>query len=119
MAPKKLTLVTPDPVGTPAPPRALGKAGQALWRSVLAEYDVSDAAGAEMLCQACAALDRAEALREAIDADGEVIRSKGTLRDHPGLKHELASRAFVVRTLHRLGLDCEPVRAMGRPPTLA
>ena len=35
----------------------------------------------------------------------------------PLLKHELAARAFVVRTLARLGLDLEPVRAgPGRPP---
>jgi hypothetical protein len=51
-----------------------------------------------------------------IDRDGEVIRTRGTIKDHPALKHELACRAFVVRTLAKLGLNFEPVRASsGRP----
>ena len=44
-----------------------------------------------MLCQACQALDRAEALRSEIDRDGEVTRIRGSIREHPALKHELAS----------------------------
>jgi hypothetical protein len=35
------------------------------------------------------------------------------------LRAELANRAFVVRSLARLGLDVEPVRPMGRPPGAA
>jgi hypothetical protein len=30
---------------------------------------------------------------------------KQDLKDHPLLRHELATRSFVVRSLHRLGLD--------------
>jgi hypothetical protein len=118
MAEKKLTLVTSraDPLG---PPRALGAHGRVLWDAVTSEYDLSDCGGREMLAQACAALDRAEALRERIDKDGAIIRTKGGLRDHPGLKHELACRSFVVRTLQRLGLDVEALKAVGRPPVLA
>ena len=37
------------------------------------------------------------------------------IRDHPALKHELANRSFVGKTLVRLGLDVEPVRGIGRP----
>jgi hypothetical protein len=38
------------------------------------------------------------------------------MRDHSLIKHEIAARSFVVRTLARLGLDLEPVRAgPGRP----
>jgi hypothetical protein len=97
-----------------SPPRKLGKHGLALWRSVTAEYGVEDAGGIEMLTQACQALDRAEACRDQIDQDGEVIRNKGMLKDHPALKHELANRSFVVRTLHRLGLDVEAIKPVGR-----
>jgi Phage terminase, small subunit len=80
------------------------------------EYDIQDAGGIEMLAQACQALDRAESLREEIDRDGEVIRVRGTIKDHPALRHELACRSFVVRTLSRLGLNFEPVRpSAGRP----
>jgi hypothetical protein len=111
-----LTLIKPD--GTaPDPPRPLGAPGLALWRRVNGEYCIDDAAGVEMLAQACTALDRAEALRQEIDGDGEVIRSRGQIRDHPALKHELAARSFVVRTLARMGLSFEPLRSSpGRPP---
>ena len=69
-----------------------------------------------MLLQICAAADRAEECAEAIDRDGPMIRTQNGLRDHPLLKLELASRAFVVRSLHRLGLDIEPTRnGPGRP----
>ena len=37
-------------------------------------------------------------------------------REHPLLKHQLATRSFIVRSLHRLGLDIEPARhEIGRP----
>ncbi|MGE9007162.1 hypothetical protein ACO2JO_01165 [Leptospira interrogans] len=101
------------------PSRTLGKHGAALWRAVVAEYGIEDAGGIEMLTQACQQLDRAESLREQIDRDGDVIRSKAGLREHPGLKHELAARSFVVRTLARLGLDVEAIKPVGRPPARA
>jgi hypothetical protein len=111
-----LTLVAPTEASWPEPPRTLGKHGRRLWDRVMCEYAIEDSGGVEMLAQACQALDRAEALREEIDRDGEVIRTCGTVRDHPTLKHELANRAFVVRTLAKLGLNFEPVRASsGRP----
>jgi hypothetical protein len=99
----------------------LGHHGRNLWDRVLSEYDVIDVAGRELLTLACQALDRAEALREAIDRDGELLMSRtGSLREHPGIKPELANRSFVVKTLGKLGLDLEPVRAAGpgRPPNV-
>ena len=60
-----------------------------------------------MLTAARQQLDRAESMREQIDRDGDTVRKKGSLREHPGLKHELVARSFVVRTLARLGLDHE------------
>ena len=115
--PKKpsLKLVKPPPTW-PAPSRTLGNHGRSLWDRVMIDYEISDAGGLEMLLQACAALDRAENLRLEIDRDGEVIRMRGTVKDHPALKHELANRAFVVRTLARLGLNFEAVKSVGRPP---
>jgi len=98
------------------PPRGIGPDGQSLWQRVMAEYQIEDCGGIEMLAQACQALDRAEALRREIERDGEVLRLRGTIKDHPALKHELANRAFVVRTLARLGLNFEPVKpSVGRP----
>jgi hypothetical protein len=97
------------------PIRKLGKPGTGLWRSVVDEYDISDAGGLEMLSLACQQLDRAEACRAAIDRDGEMIRGKNGMREHPLLRHELAARAFVTRTLQRLGLNVEAIKPVGRP----
>ena len=73
-----------------------------------------------MLLQACQSLDRAESLAEQIAQDGEVIRLRnGAIRSHPSLRDEIANRAFLVRTLSRLGLNFEPLRASpGRPPNV-
>jgi hypothetical protein len=87
----------------------------ALWNSVMAEYGISDRGGIELLAQACGALDRVESLREAINRDGEVVVVRGVPRAHPALRDELAGRAFVVRTLERLGLNVEAVKTPGRP----
>jgi hypothetical protein len=48
------------PSSTPKPPANLGPAGAGLWRSIMSEYDVSDAGGQAMLEQAAFAYDRAE-----------------------------------------------------------
>jgi hypothetical protein len=119
--PKKPTLkivVNSAPADAGAPPPNLGQAGGNLWRSIMREYKVEDFGGFEMLTQICKALDRAESCAEEIENDGPVIRSKGGgIKEHPLLKIELASRSFVVRSLHRLGLDIEPTRSVvGRPP---
>jgi hypothetical protein len=67
--------------------------------------------------RAAAAYDRAERLRVEIDRDGEIIRGRTGLREHPGLRGELVARAFICRTLQRLGINLEAVRmAPGRPP---
>jgi hypothetical protein len=115
--PKTPLGIVPHPAATSSPPpRNLGPDGQSLWRRVMEEYEIEDCGGIEMLAQACQSLDRAEALRREIERDGEVLRVGGTVKDHPALKHELANRAFVVRTLARLGLNFEPVKpSVGRP----
>ena len=88
-----------------------------LWRSITSEYSFDDTPGREMLYHACAALDRAEDCAAQIAVDGPVLRTKSGIREHPALRCELASRSFCVRTLARLGLDYEPVKAVGRPPS--
>jgi hypothetical protein len=66
--------------------------------------------------QACLAADRTAALAARIDADGETIHTKMGLKAHPCLKDELAARAFICRTLQRLGITDEIIRPIGRPP---
>jgi hypothetical protein len=114
MKPPKLTVIEPGANVAP-PPRKLGPSGLPLWRSVQEHYRITDSGGTEMLCQLCEAADTAASLQAEIDADGHVIRTKAGPRSHPGLRDLLAARAFIVRTLARLGLDVEPIRAIGRP----
>ena len=48
-----------------SPPRPLGPDGTGLWNRVMAAYRIEDEGGIELLAQACAALDQAEALAAA------------------------------------------------------
>jgi hypothetical protein len=58
-------------------------------------------------------------LAEQISIDGAVIQTKNGPRAHPALKDELANRAFICRTLERLGLNLEAVKPVGRPSGVA
>src|SRR3954468_18035172 len=64
----------------------------------MAEYDIADGGGREMLAQACAAPDRAEECAAYIARDGAVIHTKAGPKGHPAMRDELANRAFVCRT---------------------
>jgi len=111
-----LTVVDPTASST-SPPRKFGPAGRSLWDAVQSEYNISDIGGLELLAEACAARDRVQALREAIDRDGETIVTRNGIRAHPALRDELANRSFIVRTLERLGITLEPIKpGPGRPP---
>jgi hypothetical protein len=63
--------------------------------SDLREYAIRDAGGIELLLLACEATDRAASLRDQIDRDGELISTRSGLRENPGLRAELANRAFI------------------------
>jgi hypothetical protein len=93
-----LSIVSPEATGG-SPPRELGQHGRKLWDEVQAAYGITDRGGVELLAQCCAALDRAEALAEAIARDGPVVYSRSGPKSHPAAKDELACRAFIVRTL--------------------
>ena len=110
-----LKLVGPTVADPSSPPGTLGKAGASLWRTIMAEYDIADSGGREMLAQACAAADGIVESGEVIARDGLMLRTKSGPKEHPLLKHQLALRSFVMRTLARLGLDVEPVKSIGRP----
>jgi hypothetical protein len=109
-----LTLIDPTLTGI-APPRKLGQYGLSLWNSIQTAYRIDDVGGIELLAQACAAADRVEALAERINADGEVVHTRTGPKAHPALRDELAGRAFIVRTLERLGLNVETIKPVGRP----
>jgi hypothetical protein len=101
-------------VGWPTVPDL--KAGRKLWQAIHADYVIEDAGGHQMLLPICEAADSLTGYNEQIARDGPTIRTKSGIRGHPLLKHQLATRSFIVRSLHRLGLDIEPARhVIGRP----
>jgi hypothetical protein len=114
----KLTVI--DPASSQpsllAPPASLGETGRKLWASIHADFVVTDAAGLETLLRISQAADTLASYDEQIERDGPTIRTASGVREHPLLKHQLATRSFIVRSLHRLGLDIIPPRnEIGRP----
>jgi hypothetical protein len=114
--PSPFTIVGETPENGLKPPRKFGPAGEALWLKIQHEYGIGDVGGQELLTQICIATDRAEALAAVIEEDGERIVTKSGPRAHPCLREETNVRAFICRTLQRLGITDEPVKPMGRPP---
>jgi phage terminase small subunit len=112
-----LTVIGSTPSPTDAePPRALGRAGAAVWRRIVGGYDITDEGGRELLSQICEASDRLDELQETIKRDGAIVMTRAGPKEHPGLKAEVALRSFIVRTIQRLGLNLEPLRpGPGRP----
>jgi terminase small subunit-like protein len=102
------------------PPRQLGQFGSALWSAIQAEYGISDRGGIELLAQVCEATDRLQDLSAAIAKDGPVVYTRtGAPRSHPSLKDEIALRAFITRTIERLGLNVEAIKPPYRPGSFA
>ena len=113
----QLTVVKPSSATTTTqPPRKLGNHGQSLWSTIMSDYDIPEQGCREILAQGCLALDRAEECAAQIDEEGPTIMTKAGMREHPLLKMELQNRAFVCRSLARLGLNLEVVKPIGRPP---
>src|SRR5262245_28365305 len=114
-----LKLVTATKANPYAPPSTLGQAGATLWKTVQDEYRISDCGGKAILLQICAATDDLAACTADIERDGAMINSRTGPREHPLLKQRLALRAFLVRSVQRLGLTLEPSKPIGRPPSAA
>jgi hypothetical protein len=70
-----VTLVSAPPPLVNPPLRQLAKDGRALWDAVVAEFDISDSGGRELLQQAAEALDRVPSLRVAIERDGVIVET--------------------------------------------
>src|SRR5260221_10214622 len=94
MSPPKppLSLVGPGTTG-PAPPRALGPPGLALWNRVQAEYRILDSGGTEIFCLAAQALDPAERLSAAISGGGGTGLTPPRTPPPPALRGENAKQA--------------------------
>jgi len=113
--PSPFTIVGETPENGLKPPRKFGPAGESLWIRVQTDYAIQDVGGLELLTQCCIAADRAEALAAVIEEDGERLHTKTGPKAHPCIHEETSVRAFICRTLARLGITDEPVKPMGRP----
>ena len=98
-------------------PGHLSKEARRIWKEILSEYDINDAAGLRILRVACEAFDRAQAARGTIDRDGMTTVDKfGQVKSHPLLPVERDSRAAFLAGLKHLNLSLEPLRDRpGRP----
>ena len=97
---KRLTIIN-EPAATYSPirPHPWAQPARTSGVSVLDEYDVTDVAGLVTLETACAALDRAEVLRQQIAKDGLTITAAQGVKEHPLLRHENQARSLLLRAL--------------------
>jgi P27 family predicted phage terminase small subunit len=100
-----------------AAPKHLSSEAKKIWKEILDEYSIEDAAGIRILRVALESFDRAQSAREAIDKDGMTVKDKaGQTKPHPLLPIERDSRAAFLSGLKSLNLDLEPLRDRpGRP----
>ena len=103
---------------TARPPAHLSVEARALWKAIVNEYVITDAAGLAILRTALEARDRAEAARLAIDAEGLTVADRfGQARPHALIACERDARAAFLAGMRALNLDLEPLRdRAGRPP---
>ena len=100
------------------PPRHLRAAGRALWRAVVAEFELNSAELA-VLARACEAADRADDARGIVDAEGLVAVGRyGQPVLHPAVDVERQSRALIGQLLRSIGVlnpPIVPLHVSGRP----
>ena len=98
-------------------PKHLSAEGKKIWKEILAEYSIDDAAGLRILRVALESFDRAQSARATIDKDGmTVIDKAGQVKSHPLLPIERDSRAAFLSGLKALNLDITPLQNRpGRP----
>src|SRR5262249_57158018 len=83
-----LTLIAGSAPTLADPPPTLREAGATLWRSIMAEYAITDSGGRAILEQACASADRAAECAAIIAEQGAGISTKYGLKDHPLLRRD-------------------------------
>lgn len=88
----------------PKPPADLAKRGATFWRDVVSSYELRTDER-ELLVEACRCLDRLDALREAVKADGLVVKdTRGRTSLHPAATEERQVRLLLRLLLSQLDL---------------
>jgi P27 family predicted phage terminase small subunit len=93
----------PDPN---APPKGLSVEAGAVWRRVLADYNLDDAAGRAILATGLEAFDRMRAAQAEIRKHGVVVENRfGELKPNPAVGIERDSRTGMLSSFRLLRLD--------------
>lgn len=91
---------------TPTAPKPLSTAGKTLWRKILTDWNITDAAHLKVLEVGLLALDRAESLRKEIDRMGPAVVDRfDQTKANPLLPAERDSRSQFLTAIRSLGLD--------------
>lgn len=86
------------------PPADLGERGAAFWREIAGAYALR-ADERQLLDEGCRCLDRLDALRAAVEADGLVVKDKrGRVALHPAATEERQVRLLLRLLLSQLDL---------------
>lgn len=101
--------VTAIRAGKDAAPAHLGEHGRRLWREIISDHGIDDAAGRCMLLRACEAMDRLRQAQAQIAADGLTVKGyRGQVRPHPLLTVEAEQSRIVLACFRGLNLDLAP-----------
>ena len=96
------------------PPRHLGSAGRATYRTLQAEYGILDAGGLAVLVVACECQDRMLAARKAIEEHGPITLDRyGQPRVSPACQLEKDARGQFLQAIKLLGIDVDPQTLKG------
>lgn len=102
---------------SPRAPAALSAESRALWKKLVDEYGIADAAGLVLLQTALEARERMRQCQRAIKRDGTSVKDRfGQVKPHPLLPAERDARSGMMAAFRALNLDVEPLNARaGRP----
>ena len=99
----------------PNAPADLGEPGSRFWGRVVEAYDL-EPHHLDVLEQCCRSLDRAEACRRQVDAEGLTVEDRfDQKKAHPLLAAERDARSAFRQLYRELGLDIEVTGPVGRP----
>lgn len=97
------------------PPKDLSRAGKAMWRRIITEYDLGDAS-LDVLHEALKALDVAETARAVVEAEGVTLADRfGQPKPHPAMGVYKGALELYYKGMSLLRLDLEPLGDIGRP----
>lgn len=101
--------VVPIRAGKDTAPAHLGEHGRRLWREIIADHGIDDAAGRAMLLRAAEALDRLRQAQAQIAADGLLVPGyRKQPRPHPLLAVEAEQSRILLACFRALNLDLAP-----------